>query len=60
MKETTSISVEHLSCGKIFSPQNWIKAKTCLSGIKTAVSTQLMMLPMFPGGKELTGTLAIP
>ena len=40
--------------------KNWIKAKTCLSGIKTAVSTQLMMLPTFPGGKELKGTLVIP
>jgi hypothetical protein len=60
MKETIPILVKHLSSGKIFSPQNWIKAKTCLSGIKTAVSTQLMMLPMFPGGKELKGTWAIP
>lgn len=51
---------EQQSSGKIFSPQNWIKAKTCLSGIKTAVSTQLMMLPTFPGGKELKGTLVIP
>jgi hypothetical protein len=51
---------EQTSFGKIFSPQNWIKTKTCLSGIKTAVTTQLMMLPTFPGGKELRETLIVP
>jgi uncharacterized Fe-S cluster-containing MiaB family protein len=60
MKETIPISVEHLSSGKIFSPQNWIKAKTCLSGIRIAVSTQLMMLPMFLSEKELKGTWGHP
>jgi len=51
---------EQSSSGKIFSPQNWIKTKTCLSGIKTAVITQLAMLPTFPGGKELKESLTIP
>lgn len=51
---------EQQSSGKIFSPQNWIKAKTSLGGIKTAVATQLMMLPTFPGGKELKEALKIP
>lgn len=51
---------EQTSSGKIFSPQNWIKTKTCLSGIKTAVTTQLMMLPTFPGGRELRKTLIVP
>ena len=51
---------EQISSGRIFSPQNWIKTKTCLSGIKTAVSTQLAMLPNFPGGKELKETLIVP
>ena len=51
---------EQTSSGRIFSPQNWIKTKTCLSGIKTAVSTQLAMLPNFPGGKELKETLIVP
>lgn len=50
---------EQQSSGKIFSPQNWIKTKTCLGGIKTAVTTQLMMLPTFPGGKELKEDLRI-
>lgn len=47
------------TAGKIFSPQNWIKAKSCLGGIKTAVTTQLAMLPTF-GGKELKESLIIP
>jgi hypothetical protein len=51
---------EQQSSDKIFSPQNWVKAKSCLGGIKTAVSTQLMMLPTFPGGKELKEDLVIP
>lgn len=51
---------EQSSSGKIFSPQNWIKTKTCLGGIKTAVMTQLAMLPTFPGGKELKESLTIP
>jgi hypothetical protein len=51
---------EQSSSGKIFSPQNWVKTKICLSGIKTAVITQLMMLPTFPGGKELKETLMVP
>ena len=50
---------EQTSLGKIFSPQNWIKTKTCLSGIKTAVTTQLMMLPTFPGGRNLKDALII-
>jgi hypothetical protein len=51
---------EPTASGKIFSPQNWVKAKTCLSGIKTAVMTQLMMLPTFLGGKERKETLMVP
>ena len=51
---------EQTSSGKIFSPQNWIKTKTCLSGIKTAVTTQLMMVHTFPGGKELKECLIVP
>ena len=53
---------EQSSSGKIFSPQNWIKTKICLSGIKTVVMTQLMTLtsPAVPGGKELKEALIIP
>lgn len=53
-------ATEQQSSGKIFSPQNWVKAKTCLSGIKTAVTTQIAMLPTFPGGSELKEALMIP
>jgi len=31
---------------RIFSPQNWIKSKTCLSGIRAAVSQSLNMYSM--------------
>lgn len=31
---------------RVFSPQNWIKTKACLAGIRAAVSQSLMMLPM--------------
>ena len=31
---------------KIFSPQNWIKSKTCLAAIRAAVNQYLNMLPM--------------
>ena len=51
---------EQSTPGKIFSPQNWIKTKSCLSKIKTSVRTQIQMLPNFPGGKELKESLVIP
>lgn len=31
---------------RVFSPQNWIKTKSCLAGIRAAVSQSLNMLPM--------------
>jgi len=51
---------EQSTPGKIFSPQNWVKTKSCLSKIKTSVRTQIQMLPNFPGGKELKESLIIP
>ncbi|MCX6673272.1 MAG: AIPR family protein [Methanothrix sp.] len=45
---------------RVFSPQNWIKTKSCLSGINAAVAMQLMMLIKMPGGKELAESLIIP
>ena len=36
--------------GKIFSPQNWIKAKASLKDIKGAVKNQLSALRYTPGG----------
>jgi len=37
---------------RVFSPQNWIKAKTCLAGINAAIRGYFSMLPTLPGGKE--------
>jgi hypothetical protein len=44
---------EPLSTDRIFSPQNWIKAKTCLAGINFAIRNYFNMLPMMPGGQEI-------
>lgn len=38
---------------RVFSPQNWIKTKTCLSGIRAAIRQYFNMLPAMPGGREL-------
>lgn len=45
---------------RVFSPQNWIKTKTCLGGIAAAISMQLMMLPHMSGGVDLKNSLVIP
>lgn len=45
--------------GKVFSPVNWIKTKTCLAGISQAISMQLMMMPNIPGGKEKRDALIL-
>jgi hypothetical protein len=48
---------------EFFSPQNWVKAKTCLVAINAAISMYFNMLPNMPGGKEqsrlLRGTLKL-
>lgn len=38
---------------RVFSPQNWIKAKTCLAGINAAIRSYFGLLPMMPGGAEI-------
>ncbi|EPG72759.1 AIPR protein [Leptospira fainei serovar Hurstbridge str. BUT 6] len=38
---------------RVFSPQNWIKAKTCLAGINFAIRNYFQMLPMMPGGADI-------
>ena len=43
--------------GKIFSPQNWIKTKTCLAKINFAIHNYFDMLPMMPGGEEMSRKL---
>lgn len=41
-----SAANEPQESNRVFSPQNWIKAKKCLAGIRAAVSQSLNMLPM--------------
>lgn len=38
---------------RVFSPQNWVKTKGCLSGINGAIRNYFNMLPMMPGGGEI-------
>jgi hypothetical protein len=42
---------------RVFSPQNWIKAKTCLAGINAAIRQYFNMLPTMPGGKDMSKSL---
>lgn len=44
---------------RVFSPQNWIKAKTCLAGINFAIRNYFNMLPLMPGGKEMKARLDV-
>jgi hypothetical protein len=55
-----TVANEPQPSNRVFSPQNWIKTKTCLSGISAAVRMQLMMLPNMPGGSELKSSLVLP
>ncbi len=48
---------EQQPANRVFSPQNWIKAKTCLAGINFAIRNYFNMLPLMPGGKEMKGRL---
>jgi hypothetical protein len=38
---------------RVFSPQNWIKTKTCLAGIRAAINQYYSMLPTMPNGREI-------
>lgn len=48
---------EVLPHNRVFSPQNWVKAKTCLAGINFAIRNYFQMLPMMPGGQQVSQTL---
>ncbi len=48
---------EPLPPNRVFSPQNWIKTKTCLAGIRAAIRQYFTMLPTMPNGRELNHTL---
>ncbi len=43
---------------RVFSPQNWIKSKSCLANINGAIRNYFSMLPMMPGGEEIKKQLA--
>jgi hypothetical protein len=45
---------------RVFSPQNWIKTKSCLSGITAAIRMQIMMQSSISGNNELKNALMIP
>ena len=42
---------------RVFSPHNWIKAKSCLAGINGAIRNYFSMLPLMPGGQEIKNRL---
>lgn len=50
-------AIEPQAANRVFSPHNWIKAKTCLAGINFAIHNYFNMLPMMPGGKEVKARL---
>lgn len=45
---------------RVFSPQNWIKTKICLAGIRAAIRQYFTMLPSMPGGREMKINLEAP
>lgn len=45
---------------RVFSPQNWIKTKSCLSGITAAIRMQIMMQSNISGNADLKNALIIP
>ncbi|HUO23055.1 MAG TPA: AIPR family protein [Caulobacteraceae bacterium] len=49
---------EPQAANRMFSPQNWVKTKTCLSGINGAIRNYFNMLPMMPGGGDIKQKLS--
>ena len=39
--------------GRVFSPQNWSKAKVSINAIKNAVRSQYSTISFMPGGAEI-------
>ena len=52
-----SASAETTDAGRIFSPQNWVKAKGSLKDIKAATRNTFTALKTIPQGKEQLATL---
>jgi hypothetical protein len=44
---------------RVFSPHNWVKAKTCLTGINSAIRSYFSTISMIPGGKDLNDRLKV-
>lgn len=44
---------------RVFSPHNWIKAKSCLAEIHCAIRNYFHMLPLLPGGQEIKNRLEV-
>jgi len=55
----TNAANEPLPANRVFSPVNWIKTKSSLSGITNVIQTQLMMLPDM-GAKQQCEALVLP
>lgn len=51
-------SSEAMENGKMFVPQNWIKSKTSLKDLRTAIKQYLASLKMMPGGKQVLNKLS--
>ena len=52
-------SAEVTENGKMFVPQNWIKSKTSLKDIRSAIRNYLTTLKMMPNGKQILDNLGI-
>lgn len=52
-------SSEATDSGKMFVPQNWIKSKTSLKDLRTAIKQYLASLKMMPGGKQVLSQLNV-
>ncbi len=50
-------AAEPLPPNRVFSPQNWVKAKSCLAGIRAAMRQYFNMLPTMPMGRETSQKL---
>ena len=51
---------EYQERNRIFSPQNWLKAKDSLLKVQTGVRMYLGMIGNVPGGPELKRSLVLP
>ena len=51
---------EYAEKGKIFSPQNWLKAKDSLLKLSASVNMFMSFMSSMPGGKEMKKALVLP